>query len=340
VCNHLSNDAPEISRGAEIYQVNNQSKFKIAVIGIGGVGGYIGGKLAAHFENSADVEIGLIARGENEKAIKSKGLKLITTDGEQIVRPNLMTVSEIGNADLILLCTKEYDLEETVSALKDSVGEQTAILPLLNGVDAAERIAKILPETEIWQGCIYIVSKLAAPGVIEKTGDVCLINFGSENGENEKLRHLENIFREAGVNARLVEDISAAIWEKFVFLSSIATATSYLDVPFGALLSNAENKNLLLELAAEITRLAEAKNINVSETAIHQKIGALKDLPYEATTSMLRDYAQGKNAEIESLVGYVVKEARKLNVPVPNYERLYAELTNNQNRQKEVSGHQ
>lgn len=316
--------------------MSDKSKFKIAVVGIGGVGGYVGGRLAARFENSKEVEIGLIARGENEKAIRANGLKLITPEGEQLVRPRLTTISEIGDADLVLLCTKEYDLEETVSSFKNFIGEETAILPLLNGVDAAERIAGILPETEIWQGCIYIVSRLTAPGVVEKTANVCLINFGSERGKNEKLARLENIFREAGIEANLVGDVTASIWEKFVFLSGIATATSYLDTTLVGLVSDAENKKLLDELVAENKQLAAAKNIEVSETGIRQKLEALKDLPPDATTSMHRDYAQGKKAEIESLVGYVVREAGKLNVSVPTYERLYAELTSNQ--RKEAAG--
>lgn len=313
--------------------MNGKAKFKIAVVGIGGVGGCVGGRLAARFENSDEVEIGLIARGENEKAIKANGLKLITPEGEQLVRPNLMTISEIGDADLVLLCTKEYDLEETVSSFKNFIGEKTAILPLLNGVDAAERIAKILPETEIWQGCIYIVSRLTAPGVVEKTANVCLINFGSERGKNEKLKRLENIFREAGIEANLVGDVTASIWEKFVFLSGIATATSYLDTTLVGLVNDAENKKLLDVLVGENKRLAAAKNIEVSETGIQQKLEALKDLPPDATTSMHRDYAQGGKAEIESLVGYVIREARKLNVSVPTYELLYAELTSNQRKE-------
>ena len=146
---------------------NDKSKFKIAVVGVGGVGGFVGGKLAARFEDSDSVEIVLAARGANERAIRERGLKLITTQGEQIVKPELVTTEEIGEPDLILLCTKEYDLEETVSALKKSVGRQTAILPLLNGVDTRERIARVLPDAEIWQGCIYILSRLVAPGIVE-----------------------------------------------------------------------------------------------------------------------------------------------------------------------------
>lgn len=306
--------------------MSNETKFKIAVVGIGGVGGYVGGKLAARFENSADVEIALTARGENEKAIRASGLKLITTKGEQVVKPNLIAATEIRNADLLILCTKDYDLKETVSAFKDSIGVQTAILPLLNGADTSERIAEILPETEVWQGCIYIVSRLIAPGVVQETGNVCRIFFGSETGKNEKLQRVESIFKEAGIEAYLAEDISSKIWEKFVFISSVAAATTYLNATIRKILENAESKKLLFDLVAEVKEVAKAKKINISETAISETFDRLNGLPREATSSMHSDYRQGKDAELESLVGYVVREAEKLNVRVPNYQHLYAEL--------------
>lgn len=310
--------------------MDDKSKFRIAVVGIGGVGGYIGGKLAARFDDSEDIEIILIARGENEKAIRADGLKLITTQGEQIVKPKLATATEIGDADLLLLCTKEYDLEETVSALKKSIGERTAILPLLNGVDTAERIARILPSTEIWQGCIYILTRLIAPGVVRESGGICLIYFGNGKEENEKLQFVETLFRQAGIDANLSGDIDAKMWEKFVFISGLAAATSYLNATIGEILGNQEYQNLLDKLLTEIKQLARAKNIDISESAIQQRLDKLGGLPTDATSSMHTDFSSGKRAELESLVGYVVREAKQLNVPTPVYDKIYGELKKKQ----------
>ncbi len=289
------------------------------------------------FENSADVEMGLVARGANKQAIRANGLKLITTEGEFLAKPKLLAATEIGDADLLILCTKDYDLAETVSPLKDLIGKQTAILPLLNGADTAKRIAEILPENEVWQGCIYIVSRLIAPGVVEETGNVCRIFFGSETGKNEKLQRVEAIFKDAGIEAYLAEDISAKIWEKFVFISSVAAATTYSNASIREVLENAESKKLLFDLVAEIKEVARAKQINVSEAALEQTFDRLNSLPREATSSMHSDFRQGKNAEIESLVDYVVREAEKLNVTVPNYVRLYNELTNRRNQLMETA---
>jgi len=305
---------------------DDRSKFRIAVVGVGGVGGFVGGKLAARFEDSDTVEIVLAARGANEKAIRADGLKLITTTGEQLVKPKLAAIDELDEPDLILLCTKEYDLEETVSDLKKSVGRRTAILSLLNGVDTSERIARLLPDAEIWQGCIYIISRLTAPGVVEESGSICRVYFGNEKAESEKLQLVERLFREAGVDAHFAEDIEARIWEKFVFLSPLAASTSYLNARAREVVSNPEYKKLFDDLLAEIKHLARAKHINISEDAVQQSVDKLNNVPFEATSSMHTDFSRGHRAELQSLVGYVVQQARALNVPTPVYERVYGAL--------------
>jgi 2-dehydropantoate 2-reductase len=311
---------------------SDRSKFKIAVVGVGGVGGYVGGKLAAHFADSEDVEILLAARGANEKAIREDGLKIISAGGERLVKPKLAKLSEIGAPDLILLCTKEYDLEETILSLKDSVGERTAILPLLNGVDTRERIARVAPDAEIWQGCIYIISRLVSPGVVEESGNICLIYFGDGAEPGEKQRLVETLFQKAGIDAHATEEIEARIWEKFVFISSLAAATSYLDATIGEILAHPEHKKLMAALVAEVKRLARAKNIGISDDAIDQKLDKLHGVPFEATSSMHTDFSHGSRAELQSLVGYVVAQANALDVPVPVYEKVYGALAEKLNQ--------
>lgn len=299
---------------------------KIAVIGIGGVGGFVGGRLAARFADSETTEIVLVARGENEKAIRENGLKIISIRGEEIVRPKLSAIENISDADLIILATKEYDLENTVSSFKKFIGEKTSVLPLLNGVDISERIKKVLPDREVWEGCIYIVSRLSAPGVVSETGNICLIHFGDKNGLTDKQKQTEKIFHEAGIDAKATADIEAKIWEKFVFISSFAATTSYLNANIGEILADENHQKLFDDLVAEIKQIARAKEINISENAIQEKFDKLSSLPFEATSSMHTDFEKGNRAEIDSLVGYVVREAEKLNVKVPVYEKIYDEL--------------
>ncbi|HWY97894.1 MAG TPA: 2-dehydropantoate 2-reductase [Bacteroidia bacterium] len=303
---------------------------KIAIAGIGGVGGYLGGMLAKHFESSTDVEIYFIARGENEKAIKQNGLRVETTKGNFVTHPKLTTSNpnETGIVNFLIYCTKSYDLEESIEQFKPCINKDTVILPLLNGVDSSERIKTILPENEVWDGCIYIVSQLSEPGLIKETGNINTLFFGSANGTEAKLKKLESIFKESGISATLSGNIQQEIWKKFIFLSPIATLTSYLDANFGVILSSEEHKKTLWSLLHEIKAVADAKKISLPDDIIQKTMGTMLGLQKETTTSMHRNFQKGKKTELESLAGYVVRLGKQLNTATPTYEMIYEKLKN------------
>ncbi len=302
--------------------------FRIAVLGIGGVGGYFGGKLAAHFADSNEVEIIFIARGENKKAIKHNGLKVITNESEIITRPKLVTkeANEIGEVDLLLICTKAYDLEESILKFKDCIGSQTAILPLLNGVDNSDKIKEILPDADVWKGCAYIASRLIAFGVIKVDSEIKLLQFGGSQFGNEKPQKFEKLLKSADINGEAIEDIDKAIWEKFIFISSLATLTSFLDTNAGGINSSVENQQLLNDLIGEVTHLAKAKKINVDENIAQMTFERIKGLSGEITSSMHSDFMRKGKTEVETLTGFVVREAELLKIATPVYARLYEDL--------------
>ena len=302
---------------------------KIAIVGIGGVGGYLGGMLAKHFEDSKEVEIYFIARGENEKAIKQNGLRVETTKGNFVAHPKLITSNpgDIGAVDFLIYCTKSYDLEESIEQFKPCINKDTVILPLLNGVDSSERIKTILPSNEVWDGCIYIVSQLSEPGIIKETGNINTLFFGSDTGTEVKLKKIETIFKESAISASLSGNIQQEIWKKFIFLSPIATLTSYLNVNFGVILSSEEHKKTLWSLLHEIKAVADAKKIRLPDDIIQKTMATMLGLQKETTTSMHRDFQKGKKTELESLAGYVVKLGKQFNVEVPTYGMIYEKLS-------------
>ncbi len=303
-------------------------KYRITVLGIGGVGGYFGGKLAEHFAGSNDVEIIFIARGKSAKAIKDNGLKIITPEGEQIVRPNLVSdnPSEIGKIDLFILCTKAYDLAESIEKYKSCLNDETIILPLLNGVNHAETVQKILPDSVVWNGCVFIVARLIEKGIVKIDSEIRLLQFGSNNAEKSKLEKVGNIFKSAGIQTELSNDIDKTIWEKFIFISSLATLTSHLDKTKGEIIDSPENLQTLIDLIAEVSDLARAKKINVAENIEEITLEKIKKAPSSSTSSMHADFAKKGRTELETLTGFVVKESQKLSLSVPTYEKLYNEL--------------
>ena len=294
---------------------------------MGGVGGYFGGLLAQHFYQS-EVEIYFVVRGEHEQVIRRQGLSMETMNGNFIATPVLATShpSEIGVVDLLVCCMKGYDLEDAIINCRPCVGPGTVLLPLLNGVDASERIAKIFPDNETWEGCVYLVSRLVQPGLVKETGNVRTLFFGSENGNRNKLQRMEQLFREAGIDATWSQDIRSTTWEKFLFISPIATLTSFLDKTIGEVFANKENENLLKELVAEVKTVADAKGIRVSAGITQKNLDKMKSLPAGTTTSMHSDFRKGGRTELKSLTGYVIRSARAFNVSLPTYLKMYEKL--------------
>ena len=306
-------------------------KTRIGILGLGGVGGYFGGLLAkAYFESDA-IEIVFIARGETQKAIAKNGLKIIADTTEIVAFPNLVSnvPEEIGKLDYLICATKTYDIETSLESIKNCITANTIFLPLYNGVDATERIQKLFFENTVLQGCVYIVAMIESPGIIKKIGVYEKLFFGSKNAPVSKLNVLQSIFENANIESYFVENIEETVWEKFIFISALASATSYLNVNIGGILNNPENKAIYSSLLNEITAVAIAKGVALPDDIVAQTIIKLEKTPKDATSSMHRDLLAGRNTEVVSLTKYVVDQAVKFGVATPIYQMVLEKLATN-----------
>lgn len=309
-------------------------KTKIVIVGLGGVGGYYGGLLARKYADNTDIEICFVARGEHLKKVQKDGLTVITEEETFVIRPKLATndVSEIGIADYVILTTKSYDLDVTIAQMKPCVGKNTVILPLLNGIDISSRIRSLLPGTEVWEGCVYIVARLNEPGVVESSGNVHRLSFGYENKTNERLLSFEKILHDASIKAIFHKDILLAIWTKFFFISSTATLTSYFDVSFGALLTDECRKSTLVNILEELLLVAHAEKVNIEHSIIDHIIKQLENLPFDTTSSMHSDFQAGRNTELKTLTGVVIELGKKHGIATPVYEKVFETLLTRMNQ--------
>ncbi len=298
--------------------------FSIAIIGVGGVGGFYGGKLAARYNAPDDARVSFLVRGEHGRRIREHGLRLITPEAEQVIHPHRVVSrpEELGPTDLIFCTVKSYDLESTLLTIRSSVTDDTVILPVLNGVDNVERIRALYPHTEVWEGTVYITTRLIEPGVVRVFHSSCLLHFGAEQGTPEKLEYVRQLFLDAGITANLSGNIKQRIWEKFIFISPLAALTSYLDMPVGEIAKREDYRNLLLTLITEVVEVAKAKVIPLSGDIILKTFDRLIALPPETTSSMHTDFQKGKQTELKSLVEIVVKMGRQDNVETPCYKKL------------------
>ena len=228
--------------------------------------------------------------------------------------------------DYILLCTKAYDIEGAVGQIRPAIGPRTVILPFLNGVDSAEKIKRMLPGHAVWDGCVYVVAFIVEPGRIAEHTNGYRYLFGSAQGPDERLEKLERIFTGAEVRARLVPDITRRVWDKFAFISTVATATSYTDEPYGGVLGNPDYRAQFTALLDEFQAVAKAKGIVLSDGIAAQVVDQMERIPTDTTTSMQRDFRAHRSTELESLTGYIVREGKRLDVPTPTYDRMYAGL--------------
>ena len=301
---------------------------RIVVSGIGGVGGFYGGLLAKGFEGSKDVEIFFIARGAHLKAIQECGLRVEGDDEVFTAFPKLATddANLVGRADLIILCTKCYDLADNLKQLAPCIDGNTVLLPLLNGVDSQDIIRSVYPDNPVWKGCVYVISRLASPGVIHRTGSIGSFFFGSTGDALDLLGVYDELFKAAGIDARLSTDIDRTVWTKFAFISTVATMTSYLDKCLGAILENAEERALMDSLLDEFISIARAMGIRLPDDIKGITIRRMESLTYVKTASNQSVFKSGKRTELESLTGYMVRIGERLNISIPIYERAYRSL--------------
>ncbi len=297
-------------------------KTKIVIVGLGGVGGYYGGLLAKQYAGNPEIDIYFVARGAHLQKVKENGLTVITETETFVARPTLATdnVSEIGTADYVIMCTKSYDLHHTIEQIKPCVGNETVILPLLNGADISERIRTLLPGIEVWNGCVYIVGRLNEPGVVESSGGLHDLFFGYEDQTSKRLLFMEKLMKDAGIKAFFSENIRMNIWRKFIFISTTASLTSYFNVGFRDLLTDEKRKATTVAFLNEVAAVAKAEGVvfdtDIVDTAVHH----IERLPFGTTSSMHSDFKAGRNTELDTLTKIVINMGKKYGVATPTYE--------------------
>lgn len=304
-------------------------KTRIGILVMGGVGGYFGGLLAKAYAESDAVEIIFIARGKTQKTIAQDGLKIILDESEMTVFPSIVSDDPkiIGKLDYLICATKTYDIEESLLSIKTNITKNTIILPLYNGVDAPERISALFPDNEVLQGCVYIVSMIVSSGVIKKMGTYEKLFFGSATAPIASLNKLQSIFEKASIESYLVDNIEETVWEKFIFISALASATSYLNQNIGEILDSQSSRGVYVSLLNEITMIAAVKGLNLPADIIMQTILKLEKTPHDATSSMHRDLMAGRKIELFSLTEFVVNEGLKYEIETPTYQMVLDKLS-------------
>ena len=297
---------------------------RIVIFGTGGVGGYFGGRLA-----QAGEDVTFIARGEHLRAIKANGLKVDSTSGDFIINPAKATadVKEVGDAELVVLGVKAWQVPDAARAIKPIVHANTTVLPLQNGVEAVPQLVDELGGDNVVGGLCKIVSFVVGPGHIRHAGFTPSIVIGErDNRRTDRIVTIAEAFNHAGLETTIAADIQVALWMKFLFIASFSGVGAVANAPAGVVRSNPKWREQVISAMEEIYALAHARGVKLPADAIATVMAAVDGLPADATSSMQRDIAAGKPSELESQNGAVVRMARESGVDVPTHEHIYQTL--------------
>jgi len=306
---------------------------EFAIIGLGGVGGYFGFKLAKKYSTSNAVNITFIAREKTYEIVKENGLILLSAENEDsIVRPHQIfkDVAELGQVDVFVICVKEYDLENICNQLKDKIKDDTIILPLMNGVDIYERIRKIITNGIVLPACVYVASHIKEKGVVEHKGNPGKIIIGKDP-ENKQFdpQFIVDLFKSASIDIECKKDSFPAIWSKYFFIASFGLVSARYNKSIGQVNEEPELHERALRIMQEIQAIAAKKEINLPENIIELTFQKAASFPFQTPTSLQLDVQSRKeNTELELFAGAIIAYGDALNIPVPETTDIYNEIKN------------
>jgi 2-dehydropantoate 2-reductase len=304
----------------------------ICVYGIGGVGGYFGGRIAHKIssDNLQDMEVYFIGRGEHLKTVQQQGLKLITDREELQCFPNIATdnVKNIPIPDLYLLCVKGYDLDNTIASISRKVSSGTVTVPLLNGVDIYERTRKNLKEAVICPAAVYVSSSIEKPGIIRQKGPEGHIVFGKDPKRlNHDYKPIVNFFKEMKISSDWYDNPYPAIWEKYIFIAAFSLMTAYTNKTIGGVLKDRKLRKMTEDIMNEVVSVGKANNVELRENIVEETIQKAQNFPGESKTSFQRDYEKGKEkTELDIFGGALIRLAKEHNIDIPVTTKVYSEL--------------
>lgn len=296
---------------------------KIAAIGAGGVGGYFGARL-----QQAGHDVAFIARGRHLAAIRKDGLTVQSPHGNAKLAVKVYErPEEIGPVDVVMFAVKLWDTAAAAESIRPLLAGGGVVIPFQNGVESVEALRKVFGERPVMGGSAYIASRISAPGVIEHIGQMARLQFGPLVPEQRPAaaRFLESC-KQAGINAEIPEDVVRAIWEKFVFLVAVSSATAASRAPLGVVRSDPDLRWLFEQAMRETWNVGRARGVRLADDFIPTRMKALDTMPHEMKASMAHDLEAGGKLEAPWLCGAVARMARELGLEAPVNATVFAVL--------------
>ncbi|MFC7278070.1 ketopantoate reductase family protein [Paractinoplanes rhizophilus] len=291
-------------------------------VGAGATGGYFGGRLA-----QAGKDITFLVRPGRQAVLDRRGLRIKSPDGETVVRPRTITAATVdGPYDLVVLAVKSYALEQALIDMAPAIGPGTVIVPLLNGMRHIDELVGAFGPERAWGGVCMILATLDADGDIVRMSGLHRIGYGPLDGEDERLPEVTYALSGEEFDSNPSHTIVQDMWEKWVFLASMAAATTMMRASVGDINAAPGGLDFGARIAAEALAIATAAGhpARAGAVAMLQRNLATTE---PMTSSMYRDMMQGLPVEADAILGDFVAEGAKHDVPAPMLSAAYTNLS-------------
>ena len=307
---------------------------RILIVGAGAIGGYFGARLIA-----AGRDVTFLVRPRRAEQLRRDGLVVTSPLGNlNLPAPPLVGAENLnGFYGLIIVSSKSYDLEGSITDFASGVGPNSQVLPLLNGMRHLDLLDARFGMQRVLGGVARISSTLDADGRIHQLGTFNALAFGARGGgAHAAAAEVAESLRVPGFDAHLSADILHEMWEKWVFIAAAASTTSLMRASVGDIMA-ADARDIPLQLLRECGAIAAESGFAPRDAAKAAALAVLTAAGSTFTASMLRDIEQGSRIEADHIVGDLLRRAPK-SLPAPLLATAYAHLRSYEARRKRESG--
>jgi 2-dehydropantoate 2-reductase len=313
---------------------------KIAIIGVGAIGGYVGIRLAL-----AGEDVTFIARGANLEALRTRGIRMVNANGTEVAVPQVKATDKyasLGPQDIVILAMKAHQVEAVTGEVPKLFGPETVVIPMQNGIPywyfhrhrgewENTRVHSVDPTGAIYEkipcerviGCVvYPAAELIAPGVIKHV-EGNRFPVGEPDGSNSaRVAKVSQCFSNGGMQAPVLSDIRAEIWLKlwgnltFNPISALSRAT------LAAICQYPPSRAIAAAMMGEAQTVANKLGVTF-RVSLEKRIAGAEKVGHHKT-SMLQDVENARSLEVDALLGSVVELARLTHTPTPHIDTVYA----------------
>jgi 2-dehydropantoate 2-reductase len=297
---------------------------RILVVGAGAIGGYFGGRLL-----QAGRDVTFLVRPRRAAELASAGLVIKSPNGDVTLKdPPAVQADRLSDKfDVVLLSCKAFDLDDAIKSFAPAVGPATSIIPVLNGLRHLDVLDAKFGAERVLGGLCAIAATLNEKREVVQLQPMQSINYGERNGAlSDRVKAIDEVFKSGIVGASASQNIMQDMWEKWVFLSSLAASTSLMRTSVGNILAVPGGKDFLLGMLDETSAIATASGYPPGGPFFERVKGLLTTEGSPMTASMFRDVKAGLPVEADHVIGDLITRAEEAKVPVPKLRIAYTHL--------------